>query len=259
MLLQSTAQFTIKPLRIISLVPSQTELLYHLGLDESIVGITKFCVHPAGWLKSKTIVGGTKNIHLKKINQLNPDLIIGNKEENIAEQMLELSKNYPVWITDIATLKDALQMIIDLSLLTQTLTAGKKIVDEIETCFNQLPTIKTKIKTCYLIWKNPYMTIGGDTFISNMLAYCGFENMYADKKRYPVIEINDLKNNHCPLLLLSSEPYPFKETHLEFFQQLLPDTMIKLVDGEIFSWYGSRLLKAPEYFKQLIQQVNNRY
>jgi len=257
MLLHSTSQFKIKPLRIISLVPSQTELLFYLGLAEYVVGITKFCIHPANWQSTKSIVGGTKNINIEKIKKLNPDLIIANNEENVEEQIMELGKHFPVWVTDVTNLQDAFQMINDISQLTRTVSTAHKLVIEIENAFKNLPINTNKIKTCYLIWKAPYMTIGGDTFINNMLTYCGFLNLYADLKRYPVVEINDLIEKDCKLLLLSTEPYPFQQKHIMELQKQLPGTTILLADGEMFSWYGSRLLKAPAYFSQLIALAEN--
>ncbi len=257
MLLHSTLEFLNKPVRIISLVPSQTELLFHLGLEATVVGITKFCIHPANWQKTKVIVGGTKNINIEKIKSLNPDLIIANKEENVENQIMELSKHFPVWVSDVSNLKDALEMINDIGQLTKTASTAHQLIIEIETGFKNLPFNANKIKTCYLIWKDPYMTVGGDTFISDMLNYCGYLNLYADAMRYPVIDINDLVKNDCQLLLLSTEPYPFKEKHIEELKRQLPGTTIILVDGEMFSWYGSRLLKAPSYFKQLVEQTKN--
>ena len=257
MLLHSTSQFKIKPVRIISLVPSQTELLFYLGLAEYVVGITKFCVHPANWQSTKTIVGGTKNINIEKIRNLNPHLIIANNEENVEEQILELSKDFPVWVTDVTNLQDALEMINDISKLTKTVSTGRKLVIEIEKSFKNLLIKTNKIRTCYLIWRTPYMTVGGDTFINNMLSYCGFLNLYADLKRYPVVEINDLIEKDCKLLILSTEPYPFQQKHIVELQKRLPGATILLADGEMFSWYGSRLLNAPAYFSQLIALVEN--
>lgn len=255
MFLHSVNELLKKPVRIVSLVPSQTELLFHLGLEKAVVGITKFCVHPANWQKTKAIVGGTKNINIEKIKSLNPDLIIANKEENVEDQILELSKHFPVWVSDVANLGEALQMINDISKLTETVAKAQKLVTVIETGFKKLPAYSNKIKTCYLIWRAPYMTVGGDTFINDMLNYCGYVNLFADLTRYPVVELNDLIGKDCKLLLLSTEPYPFQQKHIKELKSQLPGTTIILANGEMFSWYGSRLLKATTYFKQLIEQT----
>ena len=237
--------------RIISLVPSQTELLADLGLDKEVVGITKFCIHPEHWFRSKTRVGGTKQVNIDIIHQLQPDLIIANKEENVKEQIEALAKKYPVWISDINNLDDALVMIRETGLMTGKQIAAQKITEQIAEGFAALTTPGYKLRTCYLIWKDPYMTVGSDTFIHSMLEAAGFENVFSERKRYPVIKIEDLKQSGCELLLLSSEPFPFKQQHIDELQQQLPKTKIMLVDGEMFSWYGSRLLRAPVYFHHL--------
>ncbi len=283
------------PERIISLVPSQTELLFDLGLDEEVTGITKFCIHPNEWFKNKTRVGGTKTVNIQKVADLKPDLIIANKEENVKEQIEELQKIAPVYVSDISNLEDALQMIKDVGQLVGKDEKAKYLVLEIETGFDELGTINaqystlhaqadavnlstnqhTQLKTAFLIWKDPYMAAGGDTFINDMMKRCGFKNIFENINRYPAITINqhpstvipnlssvncqlsspDSYRVNCQLLLLSSEPYPFKQKHIAELQQHLPDTKIVLADGEMFSWYGSRLLQAPEYFKKLIALV----
>jgi ABC-type Fe3+-hydroxamate transport system substrate-binding protein len=236
------------PERIISLVPSQTELLVDLGLEEKIVGVTKFCVHPEHLKKSKTIVGGTKNYRFDVIDSLMPDLIIGNKEENDQDGIELLAANYPVWLSDIFDLKDSLRMIFDLGEITGTEEKAAKIIIQIEKSFSQP---KTKKGTCvYLIWENPKMAAGKNTFIDVMLSLAGFENLI-NKDRYPELTEKKLIELAPEYLLLSSEPFPFKEKHRETFRKLLPKTKIKLVDGELFSWYGSRMLFAADYFKRL--------
>jgi ABC-type Fe3+-hydroxamate transport system substrate-binding protein len=243
------------PQKIISLVPSQTELLYHLGLEEEVTGITKFCVHPGHWFKNKTRVGGTKQLHLEKIKELQPDLIIANKEENVKEQVEELAKEFPVWISDVNNLPDATDMIKSIGEITGKQKQAQALRIEIQTNFSQLQTVSPKPSTCYLIWKDPYMTIGGDTFINDMLNHAGFENIFAHQTRYPETSIEHLRIANCQLLLLSSEPFPFRQKHIDELQKELPATKVILVDGEMFSWYGSRLSKAPAYFLQLQQQI----
>ena len=256
MILESTNELPYIPKRIVSMVPSQTELLHWLGLEQETVGITKFCVHPSAWFSSKTRIGGTKSINPKIIDSLQPDLIIANREENLKEQVEELAVHYPVWVTDIQNLNNALQMITDIGRLTQKNNEAALLIKEIRFRFGQLiprqQTTSQKLRTAYLIWRHPYMTIGGDTFIHDMLVKCGFENIFADKCRYPETTVSELRTANCQLLLLSSEPYPFKREHIAELQESLPDTTILLADGEMFSWYGSRLLEAPGYFYGLM-------
>jgi ABC-type Fe3+-hydroxamate transport system substrate-binding protein len=247
------------PKRIISLVPSQTELLYDLGLENEVVGITKFCVHPKKWFDNKMRVGGTKQLNLKIIHELKPDIIIANKEENAKEQIDELEKHFPVWISDIKTLNDALQMIISSGEITDKTEKAKWLTEEIEKRFTDLSShLKNKNhkpKTAYFIWRDPYMAAGADTFINDMMKCCGLNNIFENINRYPETTIEDLLMKNCKLLLLASEPYPFKEKHIAELQNSLPNTKIILVDGEMFSWYGSRLLQAPQYFKQLHNEM----
>ncbi len=255
MILQKTSDLNYIPKRIISLVPSQTELLHYLGLEEETIGITKFCVHPENWFKTKIKVGGTKKINSHIIHKLKPDLIIANKEENLKEQVESLARDYPVWVTDVNNLEDGLRMIEDMGELTQKTDTSETLVRHIKKGFDHLPKFINPVKTAYLIWRNPYMTIGGDTFINDMLIKCGFENVFGIKKRYPEITIAELLTANCQLLLLSSEPYPFKQKDIDEFSFRLPDCKIILADGEMFSWYGSRLLLAPDYFRGLISSL----
>lgn len=246
------------PKRIVSLVPSQTELLYHLGLDSETVGITKFCVHPKEWFASKTRVGGTKTIDMGIIDNLQPDLIIANKEENVKEQVEALATHYPVWLTDVNNLSEALQMIGDIGQLTGKSAAAVDLSQSVSAAFSDLKEEFSTLpphKTAYLIWQKPFMAAGGDTFINDMLLQCRLQNVFAAQKRYPEISLQDLQDTGCELVLLSSEPYPFKELHREELQELLPSARVILVDGEMFSWYGSRLLLAAAYFKQLRNNI----
>lgn len=259
--------------RIISLVPSQTELLHYLGLEDEVVGITKFCVHPRQWFEHKKRVGGTKSLHLDTVADLSPDLIIGNKEENIRTEVEELRKIAPVWVSDIATLPDALEMIRKLGLLVGKQQEALVLVDQIEKRFKTLGTPRmgqgktdveqtnlftdaTAKKVAYLIWHDPYMAVGRDTFIGDMLRRCGFINVFEHESRYPVVTLEQLETLQCEYLFLSSEPFPFKETHAEEIQQQLPNMKVVFVDGEMFSWYGSRLLMATQYFTELRQRMN---
>lgn len=247
------------PQRIISLVPSQTELLYEMGLREEVIGITKFCIHPDEWFRTKTRVGGTKKYDLEKIKQLNPDLIIGNKEENEQIQIESLMKDYNVWMSDIYTLKDALWMIVALGALVGKNKEATNIKLEIESGFNRFQNSmqSAHIRTAYFIWRKPYMTAGHDTFINEMMKLCGFENVFTDKEsRYPEVSIEEIIVAKPEVILLSSEPYPFKEEHIKEFHEMLPEAKILIVDGEMFSWYGSRLLKAPGYFTSLIASLS---
>jgi len=240
------------PKRIISLVPSQTELLHHLELDEEVVGITTFCIHPEEWHRSKTRVGGTKSIHFDRIEELTPDLIIGNKEENEEHQIKTLMKDYPVWMSDIKNLEDALEMILALGEITGKTDKAISITCEIQNSFEKMIRFSKPKSVIYLIWRNPIMVAGKDTFIDDMLGKCGFVNSVDSVERYPILTAEELSKISPDCIFLSSEPYPFKEENIKELKEVCPQSEIKLVDGEMFSWYGSRLLKAPDYFRSLI-------
>jgi ABC-type Fe3+-hydroxamate transport system substrate-binding protein len=253
-----------RPQRIISIVPSQTELLFDLGLSGEVIGITKFCVHPEEWFRNKTRVGGTKTLNLEKIRSLQPDLILANKEENEKEQVEELAKEFPVWTSDISNLSDALEMISTVGKITGTNSEAEKIINEITSGFELLeeenpkagPGNKVeKTDTLYLIWKDPYMSIGKDSFIHDMLTRTGLHNMCSEFSRYPQIDPADFARG-CRLVLLSSEPYPFKQKHIAELKTLIPSAEVLLADGEMFSWYGSRLIKAASYFIELKKQIH---
>jgi ABC-type Fe3+-hydroxamate transport system substrate-binding protein len=245
------------PRRIISLVPSQTEFLADLGLEKEVVGITKFCVHPTDWFQNKKRVGGTKTLDFQKIEALKPDLIIGNKEENEQSQIESLRQHYPVWMSDIYTLVDALDMMRKLGELTGKSEPANKIATAVESNFKHpFPHPTHHLKVAYLIWRKPYMAAGNSTFIDAMLRYAGFENVFAHLSRYPEISTEMLAHVNPDVILLSSEPYPFSEKHIAALQEICPAAQIQLVDGEIFSWYGSRLLQAPAYFAELRESLS---
>jgi len=242
------------PKRIISIVPSQTELLFELGLTEEVVGITKFCIHPAAQYKTKTRVGGTKKLDIELIRSLQPDLIIGNKEENTKESIELLSAEFPVWMSDVNNLEDAMSMISQIGALVDREPEAAYLNHLINAGFTDLQTLALQLgidkKVAYLIWKDPYMLAGRDTFINDILMKIGLTNVIKDS-RYPETDLEELAALKPDLVFLSSEPYPFREKHLEKMKQAIPDAEIMLVDGEMFSWYGSRLVKAVQYHFQL--------
>lgn len=252
-------------LRIVSVVPSQTELLVDLGLKNQIVGLTKFCIEPQDlvesnqkWFELKTKIGGTKNIDIEKVRNLNPHIIFANKEENDKGQIEALRSEFMVYTSDVFDLESALEMIDHIGLFTHSVDEAKSISSQINTNFSQLHHFDVAKKSAaYFIWKNPYMTVGGDTFIHQMIEAAGFINVTSTKKRYPVIEIDEIKELNPEVILLSSEPFPFKEKHIIEFQEMLPKARIYIVDGQKFSWYGSHLIQSPLYFNDLQKTMAN--
>lgn len=262
-----------KPQRIISLVPSQTELLYDLGLQEQIVGITRYCTHPKQALEEKRVVGGTKKVVEKRIKDLKPDLILCNKEENTKEIVEICEAIAPTYVSNISTLEDALAMIMQIGTFTGTLKKAEQLKHNIATSFDNLTKSKSKsksnsnscskLKALYLIWKAPYMSVGKDTFIHDMMGKAGFENVLSDQERYPQLTLDQIIDLQPEVILFSSEPYNFKKAdedevkHAFAKANKTPPQCIP-VNGEMFSWYGSRLLHSPAYFEKLQPRLSQQ-
>jgi ABC-type Fe3+-hydroxamate transport system substrate-binding protein len=249
-----TISLPTAPQRILSLVPSQTELLFDLGLDEEVVGLTRFCVHPAEKCRTKKIVGGTKQFNFEAIVSLQPDLVLGNKEENYREGIEQLRQSYPVWLSDIITLEDACAMINSVGAMVRRKEAAAQIVSRIYEAFSSLPQ-GPRLRAAYLIWRKPYMVAGNRTFAHTMLQKAGFVNVFAHLPRYPEVTPAQIMAAKPDLLLLPSEPFPFSEKHRDEFRAHMPQTPTLLVDGQMFTWYGSRLLRAAAYFRGLRHQL----
>ncbi|MDH5034420.1 ABC transporter substrate-binding protein [Chryseobacterium cucumeris] len=242
-------------MKIVSLVPSITEALFDLGLTENeVVGRTKFCIHPQDKVKNVPIIGGTKNINIEKIKALQPDLILANKEENVKDQVEALMDDHKVMVTNIDTIEDNYYLLKNLGKLFGKEDRAQLFNLKIYDVLNQAK-LESPVKAAYLIWKNPYMTIGSDTFIHRILSEIGFENIFKDKTRYPQITTEDLVE--ADVIMLSSEPFPFKEKHIEELQIFYPDKKIMIVDGEAFSWYGTHIAKCENYFKELLTEIHS--
>jgi ABC-type Fe3+-hydroxamate transport system substrate-binding protein len=240
------------PRRIVSLVPSQTELLAYLGLDETVVGVTRFCVRPSHWRAEKAIVGGTKEVDVDRVADLAPDLILANHEENTAADVEALAPIAPVFVTEVKTVTEALNMVRTVGTLTATTDQTSTLAGQIVSRFSQLPEF-APLEAVYLIWREPYMTVGGDTFIHDVMSWGGFENVYGDRARYPEVSLSGLAEQDLDVVLCASEPFPFhqKEAFTDDLRDALPDTPVELVDGQPFSWYGPRLLDTPSYLTEL--------
>ena len=246
------------PQRLVSLVPSITELLVvGFRLEEQVIGITNYCIHPASLLKNKVRLGGPKTIDVKKLQALAPQLVIASKEENTREQVEEVATFVPVYVTDVKTKASAFEAMLSIgTLLDQDLQASQ-IVAQIKSAFATLPKIQKGPSAAYLIWKEPFMAVGAYNFINDMLFSAGFSNVFAShNSRYPVTSFSEIESLRPEYVLLSSEPYPFSDEHKRLFNQQLPDIKTVLVNGEMFSWYGSRMLKAPAYFNKMFLQIS---
>lgn len=248
-----------QPRRIVSLVPSITELLVDLHLEDELIGITKFCVQPYRLKSTKTIVGGTKNVREAKVAALQPDFIIANKEENTEEIVRNMGQIGPVFVSDIATLDDNLNLIRQFGTIFNRRTHADRLISKIEyeaSLFDDYILQQPHLKAAYFIWKKPYMVAGSNTFINHMMQRCRLNNIFATRGRYPEIEIKKLRLEGDPeVILLSSEPYPFKDEDAFEIGRFTHHAKVVFVDGEMFSWYGSRPAKAFQYFRKLREQL----
>jgi ABC-type Fe3+-hydroxamate transport system substrate-binding protein len=238
------------PERIVSLVPSITELLADLGLDDEVVGLTRFCIHPAGWKERKVIVGGTKNLNLDRLARLAPDLVIANREENERDQVEAVAAFAHVHLADVATVDEGLSMIRTVGDAVGRGAEAARLADEIAARFARLAPAGAPLPAAYLIWREPFMTVGGDTFVSDVMARAGLRNVFAGRTRYPAVTVDDIAASGARVVLLSSEPYPFKDDHAAEIEAA-SGVPAALVDGEMFSWYGSRMRLMPAYLARL--------
>jgi len=253
----------ITPKRIVSLVPSQTELLCDLALENELVGITKFCVHPYHLKSTKTIVGGTKKVDFEKIKALNPDFILCNKEENSYAFLPELEKIAPTYFSDVNNIQNSVDLILRLGSIFNRRTEADNLAHKIEfklNDFNQFIKDKPTRKVAYFIWAKPWMVAGNNTYINEMLQLNKFENIYDTMSRYPKIEINKIRHEGDPdVIILSSEPFSFKDEHALEIGTYTNRSITVFGDGEMFSWFGSRILLAFDYFKKLHKKLESHF
>lgn len=237
------------PKRIVSLAPAITETIYHLELGQQVVGRTRFCVHPQAEVEQAMNVGGTKDMKIERIKALDPHLIIAEKEENTKEMVEELERHFPVYVFEIQTIEDALTMIKDLGTITNRSRQAHQTIRTITKAFTTIAQMKTA-RAAYVIWQNPLMVVGGDTYINNLLKHLGFINPFENHEgRYPEITQAQLKEAKLDYLFLATEPFPFSEKERKIYQDILPGVQTEIIDGEMF-WYGSRMIKAAQYFKE---------
>lgn len=239
--------FTYPPTRIISLCPGITETLYALELAEEIVGRTRYCIYPTDLVEQATIVGGTKQIDMEKIHLLQPDVVIVEKEENTEEIVKMVEAHYPVFVAEVQSVDEAYRMIHDMGMLTNRVQESAKLIEQIEQPFHRLPSVNG-LRAAYVIWRKPYMVVGTDTYINDILTKMGFVNPFAQSdERYPAVDKEMLAAAQLDYLLLASEPFPYTEKYFKEFAAFLPHTKLLIVDGEMF-WYGAKMREAVPYF-----------
>ncbi len=250
-----TLRLARRPQRIISLCPSLTETLCALGAGERLVGRTRYCVHPQPAIAQVPACGGTKNPDLSAILALEPDLVIAEKEENRREDVEALGARIPVHVSAIESVPDALASCLRLAELLGEPAAGRRLADGIDTAWQALPRLSAPLRVLYLIWRRPWMAAGAGTYIDAVLSRCGLDNVATRLPgRYPVLEPEAFATLDVDLCLLSSEPYPFARKHFGEVGALLPGARIERVDGEMFSWYGARMLPAAGYLADCLRR-----
>jgi iron complex transport system substrate-binding protein len=255
--LRHEVTFHFPPRRVVSLCPSLTETLFAVGLDENtIVGRTTYCIHPAEGVQGVPVVGGTKSVDVERIRALEPDLVIAEKEENPRQVVETLAETLPVFVFDVTDFESALRAISTLGALSGRAAQAEKLVADIRAAFAQLHPRRTQ-RVAYLVWRNPYMAAGQDTYIHALLERCGFENVCAPLAgRYPVITDEVLRDLAPEWILLSSEPFSFDDAHVAELGAQIPTARAIRVDGEMFGWYGSRMLAAARYLEQLVARLD---
>lgn len=244
--------YSYPPQRIISFAPAITETLFSLDLRKEIIGRTRFCIHPKGIIEQVVNVGGTKDMKIDRIHELQPDLIIVEKEENTKEMVEELEQHYPVYAFEVQTVAGAMQMIKDLGTIVNRTDEATKLIHHIQTAFTDFPSLYKGKRVAYVIWQNPYMVVGEHTYIQSLLDKLGFVNPFIEfAGRYPTVTKADLQAADLDYILLATEPFPFQEKHISIFGDMLPTTKPIIVDGEMF-WYGVKMIEAVPYFKTIL-------
>lgn len=240
--------------RIVSLIPSTTETLCALGLADALVGITVYCREPAAVTRTKTRIGGEKDPDLAKIRALTPDLVIANVEENEAAHVAQLRAwGIPVWVAYPRTVDGALAMIRELGTVTGAGAAAETMLAELEPLVARVraaTVARPRVPVFYPIWRDPYMTIGPDTYVHDVLATCGAANVFGDaRERYPAVTLDEMAARRPAVILLPDEPFRFRELHKRDFAPhrevpAVRDGRLVLVDGKPFTWHGPRLGEA---------------
>jgi ABC-type Fe3+-hydroxamate transport system substrate-binding protein len=251
------------PRRIVSLIPSTTETLCALGLADRLVGVTVYCVEPREALRGKTRIGGEKNPDLAKIRALAPDLVVANVEENVREHIEALrAAGVPVWVTYPRTATGAIAMIRELGALTGTGARADALAGALERRLAEVRAAAARrppVSVFYAIWRNPWMTVGRDTYVHDVLAVCGGRNVFGDHgDRYPAVTLAEVAARRPAVILLPDEPFRFRRAHLADFAPYgdvpaVEAGRIHLVDGKPFAWHGPRLKDALETIPALLR------
>lgn len=250
------------PRRIVSLVPSITETLFAFGAGEAVAGVTKFCVEPAEAVAAKAKVGGTKNVDIQRTLALQPDLVIANMEENERRDIEQLTAaGVPVYVTYPRTVAEGIQMMRDIAALTGTNATAQTYIQDAEAELERALAANEArglVRVFCPIWRNPWMTIGRETYMHDFITVCGGCNVFAGKMgRYPQITLAEVARRAPQVTLLPDEPYRFRPQHmaeLEAYPQVpaVRDRRIYLLDGKHLCWYGPRIAEGLRHVQELL-------
>jgi ABC-type Fe3+-hydroxamate transport system substrate-binding protein len=253
-----TLRFEKSPETVVSLIPSITETLFACGLDREIVGVTDYCIYPEAELKGKKRVGGPKSIDVRKITKLRPGLVVANYEENDKAQVEKLiEKGLNVMVTYPRTVDDALTLMLELGWLLGKIVRASDLVEEIRQAVTSMQAPENRKKVLCPVWKDPYMSFGGETFCSNLIDVCGGDNIFAGRRDpYFEFSLDEAQALQPDAILLPSEPYAFGEADAALFRKAFPGAAEKggvhLVAGELVTWFGVRMKKALEVLPGLL-------
>jgi ABC-type Fe3+-hydroxamate transport system substrate-binding protein len=252
----------MRRMRVVSLCPSLTELVFDLGLGDSLVGVTEYCVHPAEGVRRVEKVGGTKTPDVARIAALAPDLVLLNEEENRREDAEALTAaGVPCHVSFPRDALETAAMVRDIGAALDSADAAESIARDIEQRRERVLAAARgarEVSWAYLIWRKPWMSVNADTFAHALLSQAGGRNVFASRdERYPVVTPEELAAADPELVLLCSEPFPFEDRHARELSEAtgLPLQRFRLADGEYLSWHGSRTPAGIDYAAGLIASV----
>lgn len=236
------------PKRVVSLVPSLTELVWELGAQDRLVGRTRFCTEPPELTGFVPAFGGTKDPDIPSIAALQPDLVIANKEENRKEDIEALrARGIRVVVTDPCTVRQAMDMVLQIGLLLGCEQAAREIHQATATALQT--NIDRPLRIFVPIWRKPLMAMGGDCYGSDVLLQAGGQNVFADRARYPEVSKEEIAAARPDRILLPDEPYHFTEAHLAEFEDIAPTS---LISGQLLWWYGPRMATALQELRTIL-------
>ncbi len=251
-------------LRVVSLCPSTTELIFQLGGEDRLIGVTNWCIHPAEGVKRIEKVGGTKDPDVQRIIELAPDLVFFNEEENRKEDAEVLdAAGIPLHVSFPKTVVESIELIRSIGNAIGRVESAESLAQQAESALalvgGQCAGLEP-VRYAYLIWRKPWMAAGADTYLTDLLGLAGGLNvMAAGGERYPALALAQLVEADPQVILLCSEPFPFKDEHIQELRGHpgLSNRIFILADGEALTWHGSRTLEGIPYAQEILGQARS--